>query len=68
MGTPHQPEKCEAVFGSADAHRVDGVAKARVILGAQRMRRVKKRKDTGRRVTDPNFLEPVTRRPMCGDF
>jgi hypothetical protein len=55
MGTPHQPEKCEAVFGSADAHRVDGVEKARVILGAQRMRRVKKRKDTGRRVTDPNF-------------
>jgi hypothetical protein len=38
MGAPHQPEKCEAVFGSADAHKVDGVEKARGILGAQRMR------------------------------
>jgi hypothetical protein len=45
-----------------------GVEKARVILGAQRLRRVRKRKDRGRRVTDPNFLEPVTRRPMYGDF
>jgi hypothetical protein len=48
MGASHQPEKCIcaadvssgghlAVFGSADA-RICGVEKARVILGAQRMR------------------------------
>jgi hypothetical protein len=45
-----------------------GEGKTRIILGAHRMRRVKKQKDTGRPVTDPNFLEPVTRRPMCSDF
>jgi hypothetical protein len=43
-------------------------------VGARHRRRtparahVKERKDTGRRVTDPNFLVPVTRRPHVRRF
>jgi Flp pilus assembly protein TadD len=36
MGAPHQPEKCEAVFGSADARKIPRVEKPRVSLARNR--------------------------------